>query len=49
MVKLVDDPAMGRAIGKKARLHMQSYFDYRSTGLRYRDRLNEIRATLRSQ
>jgi glycosyltransferase involved in cell wall biosynthesis len=49
MVKLVDDPAMGRAIGKKARLHMQSYFDYRSTGLRYRDRLNEIRATLLSQ
>ena len=46
MVKLVDDPAIGRVIGKRARQHMQGYFEYRYTGLRYRDRLNEIRANI---
>ncbi|AXH57824.1 glycosyl transferase family 1 [Pseudomonas amygdali pv. tabaci str. ATCC 11528] len=46
MIDLVDDPAMGRTIGNRARLHMQGYFDYRSTGLRYRDRLSEISAQL---
>lgn len=43
MLQLVDDPAMGRALGKKAQLHMQSNFSYRYTGLRYRARLDEIR------
>lgn len=46
MVKLVDDPVLGRTIGKRARLHMQNYFGYRYTGLRYRERLNEIRQAL---
>lgn len=45
MLQLVDDPAMGRALGKKAQLHMQSNFSYRYTGLRYRARLDEIRKT----
>lgn len=46
MLQLVDDPAMGRALGRKARLHMQSYFSYRYTGLRYQARLAEIRKNL---
>lgn len=46
MLQLVDDPAMGRTLGKKAQLHMQSYFSYRYTGLRYRTRLEEIRQSL---
>ncbi|MBI6918984.1 glycosyltransferase family 4 protein [Pseudomonas monteilii] len=46
MVQLVDDPSMGRALGQKARLHMQSFFSYRYTGLRYRARLAEIRQML---
>lgn len=49
MIKLVDEPAIGRSIGKRARQHMQCYFDYRSTGLRYRERLGEIREGLASR
>lgn len=49
MVDLVDDPAMGRAIGQRARLLMQSYFDFRSTGLRYRERLSVIKTELLSK
>lgn len=43
MVKLVDNPGFGREIGKKASAHMRTHFSYRKTGLRYADRLNQIR------
>jgi glycosyltransferase involved in cell wall biosynthesis len=49
MVDLVDDPAKGRAIGARARLHMQGYFDYRYTGLRYRERLSQIEKIIQTR
>lgn len=46
MVELVDSPATGRALGAKARQHMQGYFAYRPIGLNYVNRLDTIRRTL---
>lgn len=42
MQTLLDDPAGGRALGTRARLHMQSHFAYRPIGLNYVQRLDEI-------
>ena len=46
MVRLLDDPKSGRDLGIKARQHMQCKFDYRQTGIRYKDRLANIRSTI---
>jgi glycosyltransferase involved in cell wall biosynthesis len=43
MVKLVDNPGLGRDVGKKASTHMRTHFSYRQTGLRYAERLAQIR------
>lgn len=42
MVRLIDDPECGRAIGQYASRHIRVEFGYRAIGLRYRDRLGEI-------
>lgn len=42
MVKLIDDPESGRAVGKKAHLHMKKNFSYSAIGLNYRMRFEEI-------
>lgn len=42
MVKLFENPNLGRAIGKKAHLHMKKNFSYGAVGLRYRDRIEKI-------
>jgi len=44
MVRLVDDPRFGRVLGKDASRHIRLEFGYRATGLRYRQRLQEIAA-----
>jgi glycosyltransferase involved in cell wall biosynthesis len=41
MATLMDDPEKGRVIGKRASLHMKT-FSYRTTGLRYADRIETI-------
>jgi glycosyltransferase involved in cell wall biosynthesis len=43
MIGLVDEPATGRVLGKKARLHMQKNFCYSTIGWNYRERLEKIR------
>lgn len=43
MVRLLDDPAWGRLLGKKAQMHLLMHFSYRHTGLRYKTRLGEIK------
>jgi glycosyltransferase involved in cell wall biosynthesis len=43
MIKLIDDPSLGQAIGKKARLHMKKNFSYGLIGLGYRTRLEKIK------
>lgn len=42
MVKLIESPASGRAIGKKAQLHMKKSFGYSPIGQNYRMRLELI-------
>lgn len=42
MVKLIDDPESGRAVGKKARLHIKKNFSYLAIGLGYRVRLEKV-------
>lgn len=42
MVKFIASPALGRALGKKAQLHMKKNFSYGSIGLRYITRLEKI-------
>jgi glycosyltransferase involved in cell wall biosynthesis len=42
MARLVDDPALGYEIGRRAALHMRTRFGYRPTGLRYAERLDQI-------
>jgi glycosyltransferase involved in cell wall biosynthesis len=39
MVELFDDPDSGRALGRRARTHMQACFSYRATGLAYAERI----------
>ncbi|WP_438280349.1 glycosyltransferase family 4 protein [Pseudomonas alabamensis] len=43
MMRLLDDPASGRTLGKKAQMHLLMHFSYRHTGLRYKARLSEIK------
>lgn len=42
MLKLIDDPAEGRAIGARARLRIEGDFSHLAAGRRYADRLAEI-------
>lgn len=42
MVRLLDDPGFGRALGRKAGLHMRRSFAYPAIGLRYRDRIEAM-------
>ena len=42
MIRLVDDPAAGRTLGRLASRHMRTSFSYRASGLRYRQRLDAI-------
>jgi glycosyltransferase involved in cell wall biosynthesis len=45
MTHLIDDPSWGRGIGGRGSRHMRQFFSYRSSGLRYRARLEEIART----
>lgn len=45
MVRLVDTPELGYAIGKKAGLHLRTKFGLRTTGMRYMRRLQAITAS----
>lgn len=42
MMKLVDDPQFGCHLGRRASQHIRFNFGYRTLGLRYRNRLDEI-------
>lgn len=42
MIKFIDDPESGRAVGKKARLHIKKNFSYLAIGLGYRLRLDKV-------
>lgn len=42
MVSLLDDPALGRKIGRQASLDVRTKFGYRAAGVRYLDRLAKI-------
>lgn len=42
MIQLIDDPEIGRFVGGKARVHMLNGFSYRTIGLKYRARLEQI-------
>lgn len=39
MIRLADDPAMGRAVGEAASRRIRTHFSYRAAGLRYAARL----------
>jgi glycosyltransferase involved in cell wall biosynthesis len=43
MMKLVDDPNLGRELGKRASRHIRLNSSYRTTGLRYLQRLEAIK------
>jgi glycosyltransferase involved in cell wall biosynthesis len=45
MMKLIDQPALGTEIGKRASLHIRVNFSHRATGVRYVRRLAEIQAS----
>jgi glycosyltransferase involved in cell wall biosynthesis len=42
MVTLIDNPSFGWEIGRRASVHIRKNFGYRTTGLRYRQRLEHI-------
>jgi glycosyltransferase involved in cell wall biosynthesis len=42
MTRLVDDPAWGGQLGRRASAHIRSRYSYRAVGLRYLARLHEI-------
>jgi glycosyltransferase involved in cell wall biosynthesis len=42
MIRLLDDPAAGRALGRTASRCIRTAFSYRASGLRYKRRLGEI-------
>ncbi|MFN0163513.1 MAG: glycosyltransferase family 4 protein [Burkholderiales bacterium] len=44
MRKVSEDPAYGRELGRRARLHMRANFGYRAAGLRFRERIDQITA-----
>lgn len=46
MTILVDHPERGRRLGKLAQMHMKRDFSYRVTGLRYRERLENIKEVI---
>lgn len=43
MIKLIDDPAHGHEIGARASHHIRVHFGYRSCGIRYLRRIEDIR------
>ena len=43
LLALVDDPELGRRIGRAAGVHMRTYFSHRAQGVRYLNRIEEIR------
>lgn len=45
MVRLIDDPQAGEAMGKRARAHMARYFRFLPRGLAYARRVDEIWST----
>jgi glycosyltransferase involved in cell wall biosynthesis len=45
MGQLVREPRLGRTLGRRASLHIRTNFSYRSTGVRYRRRLDQIWAS----
>lgn len=47
MCRLIDHPDEGRERGILASRHIRQFFSYRAVGLRYRGRLEQLRATLR--
>jgi glycosyltransferase involved in cell wall biosynthesis len=42
LLRIIDTPALARAIGERARLHMRRNFSDHVLGLRYRERVREI-------
>jgi len=42
MLRLIDEPSLGRRIGRCASLSIRQNFGYRKTGLRYLDRIRQI-------
>lgn len=42
MMRLVDNPRLGKAIGQKARINLLRNFSYLSVGMRYAERLNQL-------
>jgi hypothetical protein len=42
MIRLLDEPAAGRALGRTASRCIRTAFSYRASGLRYKRRLGEI-------
>jgi glycosyltransferase involved in cell wall biosynthesis len=46
MLAVLDDPDQSRQLGARARLHMLRHFSFRPTGVRYRQRIEEIWAAV---
>jgi glycosyltransferase involved in cell wall biosynthesis len=46
MVRLLDEPSAGRALGERASIQIRVNFGYRPTGLRYLTRLDAVREEL---
>jgi glycosyltransferase involved in cell wall biosynthesis len=42
MITLIENPSSGRALGRQASVHIRTEFGYRTSGIRYRQRLEEI-------
>jgi O-antigen biosynthesis protein len=42
MIALIDNPELGRQIGRRAKAHMMRHFSYRTIGMKYRTRLEAI-------
>lgn len=42
MITLIDDPSFGLELGRRASVHIRNGFGYRTSGLRYRQRLDHI-------
>ncbi len=47
MLELIENPEVGRQIGKNAKLHMATNFSYRQIGMIYRNRIDEIQNEIR--
>lgn len=46
MLQLVDDPALGRSLGRRARVDIRGHLGYRPVGWKYRQRLDAIASNL---